>query len=83
MAGTCGGVSVDDLHEWGKLLQKTPHEMGKPTNQAMHLRSLQKEVAEQRKMLAEQGKKIKEQEEKIGELIETLGDKKRKRPKIN
>jgi hypothetical protein len=67
MAGTCGGVSVDDLQEWGKLLQKTPHELGKPTNQTMHLLSLQKkqkdleeEVAEQRKMMAEQGKKIKE-----------------------
>jgi hypothetical protein len=82
MAGTCGGVSVDDLQEWGKLLQKTPHELGKPTNQAMYLQSLQKKQKDLEEKVAEQGKKIEEQEKEIKGLVDTLDIKpKRKRPK--
>ena len=76
MDGTCGGVSTLDLQEWGKLLQKSPHELGKPTKQTLYLMSLQKKQKD-----LEQ--KVAEQEKKIEELLETLGDKKRKRPKIN
>jgi peptidoglycan hydrolase CwlO-like protein len=69
----------------GKFLQKTPHELGKPTKQTMHLQSLQKKQKDLEEKVAEHGKKIKEQEEKIGKLIDTLGesDVKRKRPKPN
>jgi hypothetical protein len=76
MEEKCSEVSTDDLQEWGKLLQKTPHELGKPTKQTMHLLSLQKKQKDLEEKVAEQEKKIKE-------LLETLGDKKRKRPKIN
>ena len=74
--GMCSGVSTDDLQEWGELLQKTPHELGKPTKQTLYLLSLQKK----QKDLEE---KVAEQEKKIEEFLETLGDKKCKRSKIN
>ena len=70
----CGEVSTDDLQEWGKLLQKSPHELGKPMKQNMHLLSLQK----RQKDLEE---KVAEQQKTIEELLEAVGDKKRKRPK--
>ena len=72
----CCEVPTDDLQEWGKLLQKSPHALGKPTKQTLHFLSLQKKQKELEQKVAEQDKKIEE-------LLETLGDKKRKRPKIN
>ena len=69
----CHGISTDKLTELGQLLQKNPHELGKPTKQSMHFLSLQIK----QKALEE---KVTEQDKKINELLEILDDKKRKRP---
>lgn len=70
------GISTDKLTEWGQLLQKNPHKLGKLTKQSMHLLSLQIK----QKALEE---KVAEQDKKINELLEILNDKKRKRPKLD
>ena len=73
----CHGISTVKLTELGQLLQKNPHELGKPTKQSMHFLSLQ--MKQKFKALEE---KVAEQDKKIDELLEILDDKKRKRPKL-
>ena len=86
---SCDKISTDELIEWGKLLEKNRHELGKPEKQRVHLLSLQRtlevqekslkkheeKIAAQESKIEKQEKKIEEQETKIKELLKTLDDK--------
>ena len=63
--GMCGGVSTLHLQEWGKLLQRTPHELGKPTKETLYLMSLLKKQKDLVERLAELTRKLDRREEKL------------------
>ena len=74
-----GETSTDNLTNWGKLLMRTPHKLGKPEKQSAYMLSLERKVKEHEEKLAKQ-------EKKIEELVKALDNKqipKPKRPKRN